>query len=379
MKRQENQNRQGNDSPSHDIPDIEILDLEDDGSSAEDDISDEDSDMEDLPEEQKRGLGSHHIMHIIFLLSIVGFFAAIFIKFSNWGTYINPDDYTVDESKLKGDVLDSILPLLTGTENAPNDDGVTTILAFGNYPFADDRDSKDGLANLIAEKADAVVYNCAVSDSCLSSQLPYFDASYNALDAYSFYWLVTLATSGVNKHYYTDAAKALGEETPPEAQEVYDTLTTLDLNTVDVAVIMYDASDYLMGRDMYNDENRTDVTSFTGAMEAGIELLQQNYPNMRIIVMSPTYAYALGYNGEYVSSDMFTYGANVDVLSTYVIRQSASASSRGVSFVDNLYGTITEDNAEDYLIDHIHLNAEGRKLVADRFLYALNYYNREEE
>ena len=45
-----------------------------------------------------------------------------------------------------------------------------------------------------------------------------------------------------------------------------------------------------------------------------------------------------------------------------------------VTFVDNLYGTINEDNAEDYLTDHLHLNQEGRKKVAERFVYALNYF-----
>lgn len=48
--------------------------------------------------------------------------------------------------------------------------------------------------------------------------------------------------------------------------------------------------------------------------------------------------------------------------------------SKMVTFVDNLYGTVTEDNAQDYLIDHLHLNVAGRKKVAERFVYALNYF-----
>ena len=37
--------------------------------------------------------------------------------------------------------------------------------------------------------------------------------------------------------------------------------------------------------------------------------------------------------------------------------------------------TIHEDNAREYLSDHIHLNVEGRKKVAERFVYALNYFD----
>ena len=43
--------------------------------------------------------------------------------------------------------------------------------------------------------------------------------------------------------------------------------------------------------------------------------------------------------------------------------------------MDNLYGTITEDQAPDYLSDHLHLNPAGRKKVAERFVNALNYFS----
>ena len=75
-----------------------------------------------------------------------------------------------------------------------------------------------------------------------------------------------------------------------------------------------------------------------------------------------------------MSSDIMTYGG-MDVLSTYVIKQSDSAAVQSVSFVDNLYGTIHEDNAKEYLTDNLHLNVKGRKAVAKRFVEALNYYN----
>ena len=150
-------------------------------------------------------------------------------------------------------------------------------------------------------------------------------------------------------------------------------MTSIDLSTVDVVVAMYDGSDYLDGRPMYNDGNSTDITQFTGNTEAGIELLNYCYPNIRIIIMSPAYAYGLDESGNYVSSDIQRYGW--DVLSTYVIKQYASCTSRMVTFVDNLYGTINEDQAPDYLSDHLHLNPAGRKKVAERFVNALNYFS----
>ena len=108
-------------------------------------------------------------------------------------------------------------------------------------------------------------------------------------------------------------------------------------------------------------------------MEACRALLQDIYPNIRFMILSPTYAYGLDENGNYVSSDIQRYGQ--EGLSTYVYCQGYSASKFSFTFLDNLYGTIHEDNASEYLIDHIHLNVEGRKKVAERFVDALYHFN----
>ena len=128
---------------------------------------------------------------------------------------------------------------------------------------------------------------------------------------------------------------------------------------------------------MYSDQNATDITQFTGNLQASIETFQSAYPHIRIIVMSPPYAFSneLDENGEYISSDIVRYGW--DVLSTYVILEGNICASTQVTFIDNLYGTITEDNAKEYLMDNLHLNIEGRKKIAERFVYALNYYNQD--
>lgn len=386
MKKSDSPSRQQN-AHLHDIPDIDIIDLENDGDNLSDtnfdnenekstDDSYEDSDEnweEDAP--RKKGIRSFLNVHVLFFLVFIGIVLLIVFRFKNWGVNVDLAEIFKDGQGTYDNTFDNILPVIDENGKIVESNTETpVIVAFGNAPFADDRDSESNLCNMIAEETGATIYNCSVSGSYLSTQNPYFDVDAFPMDAYSFYWLITLATGGPIDHYYTRAAEVLGDATPPEAQEVYDTLTTLDFNTVDVIAIMYDGSDYLIGRGMYSDQNSTDIQQFTGNLEAGIELIQSIYPHIRIIVMSPTYVYAIDQDGNYVSSDMYTYGQ--DVFSSYVIRQATSCNIRSVTFVDNLYGTITEDNAEDYLIDNIHLNEEGRKLVAARFEYALNYYTK---
>lgn len=329
----------------------------------------------DTKQNKQKNFSFHHAMHIVLLLAVVVSIALLIWKFSHWGIFVDINNLADDPDNRYQNCMDEILPLFTGTEDAINDDGITNILVFGNHPFSDDRDSKDSLANIIARDANATVYNCSVDGSCMSSQFSYFSADDNPMDAYSFYWLVTLAVNGANDGYYSAALKALGEDAPAEAQEVFDTLTSLDLNTIDVAVIMYDATDYLLWRSPCDLEDSTDVTSFAGNLEAGIELLQAYYPNIRIIVMSPTYAFAV-VDGEYVSSDIYL-AYEKFALSLYANMEAQSAFSRSVTYVDNLYGSIHEDNASEYLRDNLHLNVEGRKIVADHFIYALKYFDKE--
>lgn len=319
----------------------------------------------------KRFVNIHTILLLVFVITILG----VAYRFLNWGRLVDLDAIMADDSEGRPDNMDLILPALDQDHNTITDkDDTTTIVCFGNAPFADDRDSKDNLANLIAQKTGATVYNCSVSGSYLAAQNYTIDAGTVPIDAYNFYWLTHVAVKNSTVGRYKVANKALGDAAPPEGIEIFETLYDLDFNEVDVIAIMYDASDYLAGHEMYNDDNHTDIQQFTGNLEAGVELLQSTYPHLRFIVMSPTYAFAVDEEGNYVSSDIYTYGQ--DVLSTYAIKQLDSCFDRSITYIDNLYGTIHEDNASEYLIDNLHLNRAGRELVADRFVDALYYYDK---
>ena len=374
----------------NDLPDIEIVDLENetvqDTDFGKSDISD---DVEEYPDDEyeendweeeevehpsPKGIRRFLNLHVLFALVLLVVVGLLGYRITHWGQRVSQSDIFKDGQGSYDDSWDSILPLTDENGKMIVNDA-SNIVVFGNAPFADDRGSSDNLASLIAKETGATVYNCSISGSYLAAQHTNFDPTLAPMDAYCLYWLVNLAAGVPLDGYYNDAAEALGDKTPPEAEEVVNTLKTLDFNTIDTVAIMYDATDYLMGNAMYNDDNPTDPTQFTGNLEASIEVLQSLYPQIRIIVMSPTYAYAIDEDGNYVSSDIYIYNGR-DVLSTYVIKECYSANLHSVSFMDNLYGSITEDNAKEYLTDNLHLNVKGRKLIAKRFEYFLNYYSK---
>lgn len=355
------------------IPDLVIIDLEQDDVQISEIEPDEleESEWEEESENEKTGFRVN--MHIVLLATTLIVFSLIIYRVVTWGNFISQEDIFIDGPGTYDDKMDSIFPLLDENGNmVPIDysDGLT-IVAFGNAPFADDRDSENNLANLIAERTDATVYNCSISGSYLAAESIPFNAGISPMDAYTFYWLSIFAL-GYNNYYYKAAAEALGENTPSEAAEVIETLQSIDFNTVDAIIVMYDATDYLMGHLVSNDLYPEDPLCFTGNLAAGIKEFQKAYPNIRIIVLSPPYAYAIDENGDYVSSDMQRYGK--EVLSVYSIVESNVCYSMNVSFVDNLYGSVTEDNASGYLSDNLHLNLSGRRLIAERAADALLYF-----
>lgn len=413
MKKEKRLSNKSKQQEHHEIPDIEIIDLdtveeeafvkEDDKIQEKEAFAEEESEIQeetfaeeeneiqeeafaeeedeiqedDTFEEAPKRKGFHFYMHFALLATVIAVIGITAYRVTHWGSFISQEEIFEDGEGVYVDNYDSIFPVEDEEGNIllPDHDGNgLSILVLGNAPFADDTDSEDSLAAMVEELTGGTVINCAVSGSYMAAQWPYLSPKDAPMDVYTPYWLCALAIlddKDLDRHY-ENAAEILGEERPPEADYVFETFSNIDLNTIDVVTFMYDASDYLMGHPMYSDENPTDVEQFTGNMEAAISILRENYPHLRIIVMSPTYAFAIDDNGEYISSDVKRYGW--DVLSTYVIRQCFSCNSRGVTFVDNLYGTITEDNAAEYLTDNLHLNVEGRRLVAERFLYALNYF-----
>ncbi len=374
---------------THTIPDLDIIDLDEmspditdprneeqlEEFAAQEDTVSEEWDSEYSPKEAKgkrRGAGYIHIGFVLIFLLIIGL---LFWKIWNYGTLKDLDDY---ESEYVPEVLDILVPAPRTDNSAAADDGKLTIVALGNAPFADDRDSGNSVLNMIAAQTGATIYNCSVGSSYLAAEGATLSSDIAPLDAFNFYWLTTAFCLRNNEHVYQQIFDALGDDAPADGLKAYETLMDIDFNTVDVITIMYDGSDYLAGHYMYTDANDTDIRHFTGNMCAGIDLIQETFPHIRIIVMSPTYAFAINEDGEYISSDQYRYNGQ-DVLSTYVIKQSDYAYDRNVTFVDNLYGTVTEDTAPQYLTDNLHLNVEGRKLVADRFVYALNYFNKAKE
>lgn len=320
-------------------------------------------------------LFNHHVLLLLIGVVII-FFIVVFIK--GWGVKIDDDYINKHGVYTDGrDCYDNLQPLLDGNGNILANHKPHGILFFGNGPFAEDRDSENGVVNMIAAQTGSTVYNCAVEESLLAAQSPSLKYTSSGLDVYNFYWLCIYLTWDEELDYFEWLEEQPDAGILPETKYLKETLDTIDMSEIDTIAIMYDGSDYLASSPYYNEQNPTDVMTFAGNLAAGIDVLQAKYPEIRIIVLSPTYAYGEDEKGNLVSSDLKEYNKlkNREALSSYMLKEGEVTGERGITFIDNLYGTFDEDEASEYLTDQIHLNQKGRELLVKRFIGALTLYD----
>ncbi len=310
-----------------------------------------------------------NIQLILFIVILI-FAGLVIYKYKTFGNKITQEDIDAIPTPENAEIqsYDYYIPNLVKDDGTfPEDDGETTILCLGNAPFSDDKGKDNNTCNIFAKNTGAKVYNCSIPGSYLAAlNNPYEDS--NPIDAFSFPYLVEYMTE--NNTEMVDKAYAKMGDVPDDIKDSIELLSEIDYEKIDVIYFMYDGSDYLDNSMIYHDQIPDEPRYIAGATQRGITMLREKYPWIRIIVMSPTYAFAIDENGNYVSSDIQKNEWNCS-LSLYFMKQYETAYREQVSFVDNFYGAVHEDIAKDYLIDNLHLNDKGRELVAKKMQDAL--------
>ena len=146
-----------------------------------------------------------------------------------------------------------------------------------------------------------------------------------------------------------------------------ETLKSLDMESVDIIAVMYDSTDYENGMPIANLQYEDELTTYTGAMRNAFKLIQEAYPYIRIVFLSPTYM--LHENEDGSVSDGRTTDLGNGTLIQYWQWAFDTCAECSVSFLDNYYGSVNDSNYTEYLSDHMHLNEAGRTKVADHFVY----------
>ncbi len=321
-------------------------------------------------------------INLVFGILIMFAIVILAYKILGFGRPITKEEIDAQTTPDNIDTLsyDYFIPIMAEDDGTfPINDEKTTVVCLGNSPFADNRNADTNVCRLFEANTGATVYNCSVPGSYMSALNQPWQPEAFPMDAFSLYWMTTIFASD-NTAMAEQALDIMGDA-GKEAKEAVDLLRSIDFNTVDAIFIMYDGSDYLDDHKVYSSDDYKAVQTsgaydyYIDAMSAGINLIKEKFPWIRIIVMSHPYAFAIADDGNYEKSDAWRNNWGVK-LSDYFNKQAEITYQLQVSFVDNVYGGIHEDNAPGYLTDNLHLNEQGRKLIADRMKEALERYTK---
>ena len=138
----------------------------------------------------------------------------------------------------------------------------------------------------------------------------------------------------------------------------------IDWSEVEILVIEHGVNDYLTGAAVDNPVDPYDVTTYGGALRHSLRQLQTMRPDLRIILCTPTYCWFLVKQRNCEEVDL-----GGGYLEDYVSVELEIAKEFGVEIVDNYHesGIGGEfENWSKYTSDGLHLNENGRRLVAQR-------------
>lgn len=310
--------------------------------------------------EKKFKIGIHAILGLV----ILGIIVFMVLKLLNWQSRTITIDTDVEEGSFDMESLDYYIYPTEDQLAQREDDGVNDILVIGNCAINNNGD-KHSVINELEKKLDnAKIYSLIANNSKITCD---FEQETISLDAYSFYHIAkSLVDHDFGTQLMTDYGLVFKSD---EQKDAYiETANALDMKKIDTILIMYSLTDYYYGSiTMLNDEDN--VQGYHGSLNSGIKLLQEAYPWASIILASPYPTYAENEKGEILLDSTTDYGFGN--ASLYIQNQYGIATKLCISYIDNYYYTIKEDNITEY-VDSFFLKDKGIDLVAGHIADFIN-------
>lgn len=143
------------------------------------------------------------------------------------------------------------------------------------------------LSNYIADLTGATTYNCGFGGCRMTP---------HTTSAYTPFSMCELADAIVSGDF-------TNQEVVPDNSSWFatrvETLKNIDFNNVDILTIGYGTNDFTASIGLENSGNKLDKNYFAGALRYSIETLLSKYPNLRIVIVAPTWRYWLDDNNDY--------------------------------------------------------------------------------
>ncbi len=234
------------------------------------------------------------------------------------------------------------------------------VICMGDSNFGNVRDDT-GVVNILGKHLEKNTLNAAFGGSTITAKNGYKTEYQSALSMHN------LAISMCNRNFGTQKASIVALNRRSGAEDYAETLENLsnvDFDSVELLIIEHGVNDYLSGVPVKNGRDMYDTNTFCGTLSTIVTMLREEYPGMRIVLVTPAYCAPITKDGDYRYCDEYDYGGGY--LEDYVDAELSLAKELDIEIID-LYHTldINKDNLETYVYDGLHFNEYGRKVVAD--------------
>ena len=236
---------------------------------------------------------------------------------------------------------------ISGNEVIESSQGLAgkKIVVFGDSIWNSAR-GEDGVSEHLMELTGSTVYNCAIGGTSAAVVGESTEFGYD-WRSQSFNGMV----------YVTN--KLLPADVVLGGTEACEVIKQVDFSTIDYLLISYGLNDYFSNVSIYPEEYY-DIATYVGALRNGILHFRENYPQAKIVLVTPTYTRAFEGERQHAIGDY--------VEGVKRVSQDMNTELIDVSFV---LGEDMETRLS-YLEDGIHLSAEGRSLYAKGIAEYLN-------
>lgn len=299
------------------------------------------------------------IIGVIVLILIISVY-----KLAKWNEGSESAGEVITDEDFDTEPEDYVTAMTSVQLASKNDDGICDIVFLGDDLLSKYTD-KTGIPGITESLvADSKTYNIGFEGMHMSASSSVWSEE-NASDSFSLYWVaksIALQDFTLLNNY--------AEKVNPDFSETVEELEAIDFSTVDVLAITYGVHDYLDGRLITDVADANSISAYSGSLKSSIEAIQEAYPHIHIVVMSPTFC-LVDQDGKTVNCDVTNTGYGM--LADYMVAAKAIAVELNVSYLDNYYGVkINAQTYKDYLEDNIHPNETGRKLIAERLAEVIN-------
>ncbi len=222
------------------------------------------------------------------------------------------------------------------------------------------------VTGVMEERLGKTVFNAALGGTCMS----YFSANGWESVPVGQWSMVKLAqaiyaddwTSQLAGVSYAENYREINNQVLDYFYDRVNELSKIDFAKADILILEHGTNDYNCGQKLDSGEDPFDITTYAGALRTALSLLQEKFPDLRIIIASPVYC-------EFTGMDM-TRCNEIDfgggILDEYVMKGKSVAEEYGVEWIDMYHDSgIWSDTIDVYTYDKLHLTNEGKLLIGN--------------